>query len=109
MFIHLNVGFPFLQSQVLHPQQLLQWLPAPLASSLNGAVFHALIITVTLQDTQCATAQVVRLKGKKLCIRVERAREPILQHCWHPIPATPFRWQQLPTLEPLDLLLQISQ
>ena len=98
----LSLYFPNPQPLVIHPQRSLPWLPAPLASSFNGGVSRALIATVTLQDTLYATAEVVAVQRVFLCLGLARVREPTLQHCWYPLPATPFRWQQLPALEPLD-------
>ena len=99
-----------LQPQVLviHPQNLLPWLPALLASSFNGVVYHAFIATVTLQDTHYTTAEVVAVQWVFLCLGLARVREPTLQHYWHPLPATPFRWQQLPALESLDHSVPLS-
>ena len=50
------------QPLVIHPLRSLPWLPALLASSFNGVVYHALIATVTLQDTQYTTAEVVAVQ-----------------------------------------------
>ena len=86
----------------------LPWLPVLLASWFDGVVSHALIATVTLQDTQYGTALVVAVQWVFLCLGLARVREPILQHCWHPLPVTPFRWQQLPALEPLDHSVPLS-
>ena len=91
-----------------HPQKSLPWLPTLLASSFDGVVSHALIATVSLQDTQYATAQVVAVQWVSLCLGLARVREPTLQHHLHPIPATPFRWQQLPALESLDHSVPLS-
>ena len=106
--LQLSLSSSNLQPLVVHLQKSLPWLPALSASSFNGAVFNALIATVSLQDTQCATAQVVAVQWVFLCLGLARVREPTLQHCWHPIPATPFRWQQLPALEPLDHSVPLS-
>ena len=42
------------------------------------------------------------------CLELARVVEPTLQHCWHLMLATPFRWQQLPALEPLDPSVPLS-
>ena len=91
-----------MQPLVIHPQRSLPWLPALLPFSFDGVISHALIATVILQDTQYATAEVMAVRRVFLCLELTKVREPTLQHCWYPLPTTPFRWQQLPALEPLD-------
>ena len=90
------------QPLVIHPWRSLPWLPALSASLFNGAVYDASIARATLQDTWCATVKMVAVQWMFLCLELARVIESAPQHCWHPIPATPFRWQQLPALEPLD-------
>ena len=97
-----------MQPLVIHPQKSLPWLPALLPFSFDGVISHALIATVTLQDTQYATAEVMAVRRVFLCSELTKVREPTLQHCWYPLPTTPFRWQQLPALEPLDHSVPLS-
>ena len=106
--LQLSLSFSNLQLLVVHLQKSLPWLPALSALLFNGAVSCALIATVTLQDTQCATAQVVAVQWVSLCLGLATVREPTLPHCWHPLPTTSFRWQQLPALEPLDHSVPLS-
>ena len=96
------------QSLVIHPWRSLPLLPTLLASLFDGAVYHASNARATLQDTWCATVQVVAVQWMFLCLELARVIESAPQHCWHPIPATPFRWQQLPAQEPLDPSVPLS-
>ena len=97
------------QPLVIHPWRSLPLLPTLLASLFDGAVYHASNARATLQDTWCATVQVVAVPWMFLCLELARVIESAPQHSWHPILATPFRWQQLPAVEPLDPSVPLSR
>ena len=96
------------QPLVIHLLRSLPLLPALLASLFDGVVYHASNARATLQDTWCATVQVVAVQWMFLCLELARVIESAPKHCWHPILATPFRWQQLPAVEPLDPSVPLS-
>ena len=96
------------QPLMIRPWRSLPLLPTLLASLFDGAVYHASIARAALQDTWCATVQVVAVQWMFLCPELARVIESAPQHCWHPILATSFRWQQLPAVEPLDPSVPLS-
>ena len=103
-----SLSFSNPQPPLIHLQMSLPWLPPLLPSLFNGTVFHAFIATAKLQGTQYATVQVVVVQEMSVCLGLATVREPTLQHHLHPLPATPFRWQQLPALESLDHSVSLS-